>query len=114
MTDRKIPALEAEIWEIKEQLAGITDLHPGSLSEQYNVCGNPSCRCKADPPRKHGPYYQISFTRKGGSRTKFVKKRQVAAVRKQLKNYIRLRSLVERWVDLSIQLCELRLAAEKD
>ncbi len=114
MTDGKIRALEAEIAKIKGELAAIRDLHPGTLSQQYNVCGNPRCRCKADPPQKHGPYYQISFTRKGRSRSKFVKKHHLAAVRKQLKNYARLRSLVDRWVDLSIELCELRLAAEKD
>ena len=114
VTDGKIRALEAEIAKIKGELAAIRDLHPGTLSEQYNVCGNPRCRCKADPPQKHGPYYQISFTRKGRSRSKFVKKHHLAAVRKQLKNYARLRSLVDRWVDLSIELCELRLAAEKD
>ncbi len=56
VTDGKIRALEAEIAEIKRQLAAIGDLRPGTLSEQYNVCGNPKCRCKADPPRKHGPY----------------------------------------------------------
>ncbi|MGC9328602.1 MAG: DUF6788 family protein [Candidatus Hinthialibacter sp.] len=29
-------------------------MRPGALSQQYNVCGNPRCRCK-DPqhPQKH-------------------------------------------------------------
>src|SRR5215469_9455653 len=39
----------------------------GALSLQYNVCGSPSCRRKADPPLKHGPYPQISFTWHGKS-----------------------------------------------
>ena len=52
------------------------DLRPGSLSTQYKVCGSPGCRCKATPPIKHGPYYQVSYTRKGKSSSKFVKKEQ--------------------------------------
>ena len=43
--------------------------HIGSLSRQYNVCSSPGCRCKASPPRKHGPYYQLSYTRNGKSTT---------------------------------------------
>ena len=47
-------------------------MHPGSLREQYNVCGKAGCRCK-DPkkPQKHGPYYQLSYTWRGKSSTPF-------------------------------------------
>jgi hypothetical protein len=101
--------LEAQIDRIKGELGRIGDLRPGSLSEQYNVCGNPNCRCKTDPSKRHGPYYQLSFTRNGRSGTKFVKKPQLPTVKKQLQNYARLRSLVDRWIELSSELCQLRL-----
>jgi hypothetical protein len=111
--ETRIRALELQIERVKRELAGLGDLRPGSLSEQYNVCGNPSCRCKADPPKKHGPYYQLSFTRKGRSGTKFVKKPQLSEVKKQLKNFARLRNLVDRWIELSTELCQLRLAQQE-
>ena len=106
---RRICVLEVQIEKVKRELGGLGDLHPGSLSEQYNVCGNPNCRCKENPPKKHGPYYQLSFTRKGRSRTKFVKRPHLSQVKKQLKNYARLRSLVDRWIELSSELCQQRL-----
>lgn len=106
---KRIRALELQIERIKRELGGLGDLRPGSLSAQYNVCGNPNCRCKEDPSKRHGPYYQISFTRNGRSRTKFVKRPHLADVKKQLKNYARLRSIVDRWVELSSELCQLRL-----
>jgi hypothetical protein len=53
--------------------------------------------------------YQLSFTRKGRSGTKFVKKNHVTTVRRQLKNYARLRKLVDRWIELSTELCQLNL-----
>lgn len=109
---RSISALEVRIEKLKRELGGLGDLRPGSLSEQYNVCGNPNCRCKEDPSKRHGPYYQISFTRKGRSRTKFVKKPQLAEVKRQLKNYARLRTLVDSWIELSSELCQLRLAGQ--
>lgn len=29
----------------------------GSIARRLTRCGNPACRCHADPPRLHGPYY---------------------------------------------------------
>jgi len=110
---KRICTLEAQIETIKLKLASLGDLHPGSLSQQYNVCGNPKCRCKEDPPRRHGPYYQVSFTRKGKSRTKFIKKPHVSMVKEHLKTYARLRTLIDKWIELSIELCQLKLQ-EKD
>ena len=107
--EKRIRTLEIQIERIKRELGGLGDLRPGSLSAQYNVCGNPNCRCKEDPSKRHGPYYQISFTRNGRSRTKFVKKPHLSDVKKQLKNYVRFRSLVDRWIESSSELCQLRL-----
>ena len=114
MAAKQETSLERQIEKIKRDLAAIGDLRPGSLSTQYNVCGNPGCRCKASPPQKHGPYYQISYTRKGKSGTKFVKKKDLPDVRRQMKNYIRLKLLVERWIDLATELSNLRIAKEND
>jgi hypothetical protein len=105
--------LEQEIRAVKEELAGLGDLRPGSLSTQYNVCGNPKCKCKADPPQKHGPYYQVSFTRKGKGSSKFVREEDLPVVQEQLETYVRMKNLVDRWVELSIELSNLRLTRVK-
>ena len=114
MTARREATLERQIEKTKQALVAIGDMRPGSLSTQYNVCGTPGCRCKATPPEKHGPYYQVSFTRKGKSSSKFVKKKDLPAVRKQLKNYERMKLLMERWIELATELSTLRLVKEKD
>jgi hypothetical protein len=113
MTISREKLLLRQIEKVKEQLAALGDLRPGSLSTQYNVCGTPGCRCKATPPEKHGPYYQVSFTRKGKSSSKFVRKDDVAAVRRELKNYEVMKTLVERWIDLATELSNLRLANKR-
>jgi len=109
MQNQRIRALQTEIRGIKRELAKLQDLRPGSLSKQYNVCSSPGCRCKANPPRKHGPYYQLSYTRKGKGSTKAVKKADLAAIRTELANYARLRELVDRWIDLATELSNLKL-----
>jgi len=113
MTLRQI---QHRIEAVKKQLAELGPMHPGSLSEQYNVCGNPGCRCK-DPrdPQRHGPYYQLSYTWRGKSSTRFVRQEGVAKMREKVSNYKRFRELVNEWVDLSLELEQAeRAQAKKD
>jgi len=102
-----------QIERVKGQLAALGDLRPGSLSTQYNVCGTPGCRCKATPPEKHGPYYQVSFTRKGKSSSKFVRKEDLNTVRRELKNYEVMKTLVDRWIEMATELSNLRMANKR-
>ena len=105
----RVQQIEQQIVLIKTKLMGLGPLHPGSLSQQYNVCGKPGCRCKARPkPRRHGPYYKVSYVFRGQFSSRFVPRREVKAVRTELANYKRLRKLTETWVGLA-----LRMAKEK-
>ncbi len=110
---KRICTLERQIAKIKQKISSIDDLRRGSLSEQYNICGTPGCKCKATPPTKHGPYYQLSFTKNGRSSTKFVSRKNIRDVKLQVKNYTRLRKLIERWLELGSELSDLRVS-DKD
>ena len=113
MPDRSI-FLEERIQSIKREISALGDLRPGALSLQYNICGNPSCRCKADPPVKHGPYPQVSFTWHGKSTTQFVREQDVEEVQQQLANYHQLRNLVDEWIGLALELSRLRLQLRRE
>ena len=67
---------------------------PGSISEQYSVCGKRNCRCRAKlNPQKHGPHYQLSYTLGGKSSSMFIKENDVEAVYNMTAAYRRLRLL---------------------
>src|ERR1700739_1149240 len=101
----KTTPIERKIEHLKKQLTELGPMHPGSLSEQYNVCGKPDCRCKdAKKPQKHGPYYQLSFTWRGKGRTRFVRAERLAGVRQKLANYRRFRELTDEGVGLGGEL----------
>ena len=112
-TQPKTQGMEREIERLKRQILRIGVLRPGNLSQQYNVCGKANCSCKADPPVKHGPYYQLSYSRKGKSSTRFIQKHHVATIQKELKNYAKLRELVDRWISASMQISDLKLKASR-
>ena len=111
--ETRIQTLERRIAKITTQLAQLGDLRIGSLSEQYNVCGRAGCRCKASPPIKHGPYHQLSFTRKGKSSTRFVRRGELTTVKQQMRNYEKLRKLVDQWITLGTELSNLKLDQQR-
>ena len=96
---------ERRVAQLKRKLAGLGPMLPGSLSEQWNVCGTPGCRCKdPDKPVKHGPYYQLSFTVGGKSSTMFVKKEDLQEARRRLKRYHQFKALCTEVVRAHIAL----------
>lgn len=102
--------IQRHIAKIKQDLLALGDLHPGSLSRQYNVCGKPGCRCKdSKNPRRHGPYYQLNYVYGGKKTSEFVRPQNLKVVRNQLANYKRFRRLTDQWVGSALQLARLEL-----
>ena len=52
---------------LQAQLTEIGFISSGSIVRRYTSCGKPGCRCQADPPQRHGPYWQ--WTRKVAGKT---------------------------------------------
>jgi len=101
---------ENRIEAIKKQLQAIGPMRPGSISKQYSVYGKSGCRCQdEEQPRKHGPYYQLSYVHRGKSTSQFIRPQFLPEVKKQLVNYKRFRKLIDEWVELSVQYGRARL-----
>ena len=111
----QVKEMEKRIDQIKAELALIGDMRPGSLNEQLTVCGRSNCRCM-DPkkPKKHGPYYQLSYVHQGKSTSQFIQKELVGAVREQLKNYKTFKALTAEWVDLTLAISKEKLKIAKE
>jgi hypothetical protein len=79
---------ERKVEQLAKKIAELGPMLPGSISEQWNVCGRAQCRCKdPDKPMKHGPYHQLSFTVGGRSSSMFIKKGDLAEARRRIKRY---------------------------
>lgn len=80
---------------------------PGSLTERFTRCGNPSCRCRADPPQLHGPY--PTWTRKVHNKTvtRTLTAEQAERYRPWFDNARRLRELLTELEALSLQSADI-------
>lgn len=107
--ENRIKTLLEKIEATKRRIALLGEIRTGTLTKQYNVCGNPNCRCKdKKSPKKHGPYYQLSYSRYGKSTSEFVKKENLDKVEKQIKDYKLFIKLKDEWIDLSIEIARIK------
>jgi hypothetical protein len=97
---------QARAASIAAELASIGLALPGTLIERRVRCGKPGCRCHADPPVLHGPYWQ--WTRKTGGKTvtRLVADDQLGDYREWLDNDRRLRALVAELEALTLAIAD--------
>jgi hypothetical protein len=97
---------ERRLRELLAQLAELGFCLPGSLSTRKLRCGNPRCRCRADPPKLHGPY--TYWTRKVGGRTvaQLLSAEQLERYRPWIENDRRLRQLVAQLEALAVETAQ--------
>ena len=103
------PLHKAEARSIAAELASIARtgmVLPGTITQRTTRCGRANCRCKADPPRRHGPYFQ--WTRKVASKTvgKWFTADQAADYEAWIANHRRIRELIARLEALGITQVE--------
>ena len=79
---------------LTEEFAKLGPILPGSISEQYSVCGKSNCHCQDKlNPQKHGPRYQLSYTIGGKSSSMYIKEKDFEVVNNMTASYRRLRLL---------------------
>jgi len=92
MQDKTLEICDRQIQSIKDQLAALGPLRPGSLTRQYR-----------QPRRRQGAYYQISYTFRMRSHTDYVRPSEVAQLRQEIATYRRFRQLTARWVAVALR-----------
>jgi hypothetical protein len=92
MQDKTLAICDRQIQAIKDQLAALSPLRPGSLSRQYR-----------QPRRRQGAYYQISYTLRMRSHTDYVRPNEVAQLRQEIAAYRRFKQLTARWVQVALR-----------
>jgi len=93
-----------KIEKIKSQIMAMGDVRPGSISKQFSVCGKPGCKCgDKKNPQKHGPYYKLSYRHRGDDKSEFIRAEFKKSVEQEIKNYAKLKELINNWVDLVIE-----------
>jgi hypothetical protein len=98
---------------IAAELAGLGLALPGTLMQRRVRCGWAGCRCHADPPELHGPYWQWTRKRAGRTVSRLVPDDQVANYRQWIDNHRRLRELIAELEDLTLTVADERASRQR-
>jgi len=96
--------------EILDQLQDLDWSRRGSVLSAHVRCGNRSCRCRAEPPQLHGPYWQWTWKAQGKTVTRRLQPQQVDLVRQWISNSHQLDLLLAQFDQLSVSVTDAILA----
>lgn len=77
---------------------------PGTLLERHIRCNKTGCRCMADPPQLHGPYYQWTRKIDGKTHTTLLTAEQLDRYRPWFDNAKKIRTLTAELEALSLEI----------
>jgi hypothetical protein len=109
---RQLNSYRSKVRQLADELAEFDGfVCSGTLVLRHMRCGRSTCRCHADPPQLHGPYWQWSYRPTGGKTvSRQVGERQAALYREWITNRRRLVALIDEMEEVSRQAAEILLA----
>jgi len=107
--DQRLADYEQKYRELAAELATIGLIHAGSVTRRYTRCATPGCKCHADPPQRHGPYYQWTTKTNGKTVTRRLTEPEAALYQEWIDNDRRLRHLIGQMRQLAAKTAELKL-----
>jgi hypothetical protein len=108
MTD-PISKLEDEREVLLHRLAETGDMRRGSITEVYRSCGKPTCRCAAADDPGHGPYFALTRTVDG--KTKTIQMRPgplLTKIEREVETYRTFRNTCDQLIAINENLCDSR------
>lgn len=90
---KKEQSIRKKIEKIKQEIANLGDMRPGSLTRQTRSWGK--------------EYWQLSYTHRGRGRTGYVSEENYERVRVQTENYRKFKEWSIEIIDLSLELAKL-------
>jgi hypothetical protein len=104
---REIPL---EIQRLAGELSEARPMRRGTVSTRHMKCSKPTCACAHDPDARHGPYFSLTRSVDGRTRSRYLSREQAAEARRQIEAGQRFRQQIEafwqvceRWADEELE-----------
>lgn len=105
--------IELRVEAIRREITELDLVCPGTLTERYNTCGKPNCRCAQDPEARHGPYYDWTRREDGRFVHSLVSPSQAEEIEEAIANHKRVLELLAEWGRKSAQLILTKTNAKR-
>ena len=105
----RLQTLQRRQRDLVRQLLDLGFVQQGSVVLRHTYCRTPGCRCHADPPQPHGPYWQWTRYDSGTTITRRLSESQAALYQEWIANRRRLAGIVAEMEKVGEQAAELLL-----
>jgi hypothetical protein len=95
--------------ELAAQIAEVGIVAAGSVTRRFTRCTSVGCRCNADPPTPHGPYWQWTAKVNGKTVTKRLTTKEAQLYQEWISNDRRIRALIDQIRKVDAKAAELLL-----
>ena len=112
-TAQQLATYKRRYRELAAKLADIGFIAAGSLALRHNRCGTKTCRCRADPPQLHGPYWQWTAKVNGKTVNRRLTQAEAELYQEWIANDRRHRALVAKMREVAAKGTELLLQDPK-
>lgn len=109
MLSDRLEELQRRQLELARQILDLGFIQKGSVVLRHTYCRTPGCRCHADPPQPHGPYWQWTRYDAGKTITRRLTASQAARYQERVANRRRLDAIVAEMESIGEQVAELLL-----
>lgn len=80
----------------------LDDVMAGSIVEAYRTCGRHGCRCHDG--EKHGPYYLLTWSEGGRTKTRHIPREELPRIRRMTENYQKAREALRKLGEVNRKL----------
>jgi hypothetical protein len=107
--EQRLAEYERRHRELAAQIAEIGIVAAGSVTRRFTRCTSVGCRCNADPPTLHGPYWQWTAKVNGKTVTKRLTAKEAQLYQEWIGNDRRIRTLLAQIRKVDAKATELLL-----
>lgn len=107
--EQRLASYENRYRQLAGQLADIGMISAGTLTRRYTRCTSPGCKCRADPPQPHGPYWQWTRKIDGKTVTRRLSTAEAKLYREWITNDRQLRRIIDQMRTTAAKAAEIRL-----
>ena len=113
-TAQRLASHQRRYRELAAQLADVGYIAAGSITHRHTRCANQNCRCHADPPQMHGPYWQWTAKVNGKTVTRRLSDTEAALYQEWIANDRRLRTLITQMRQVAAEATKLIMDETKN
>ena len=106
-TQARLAAYQRSYRALAARIAEIGYIAAGSITCRHTRCGTAGCRCHADPPQPHGPYWQWTAKINGKTVTRRLSQSEAAIYQQWIDNDRHLRTLIDEMRQVAAKATEL-------